>query len=167
MLIEMQSSVRPPEFLIKINEAYVSYETEIYDTADYVTRLICKIEPVALAQSNQLCVIMQDKTDEDNIHPVTGEYVDHFVSVKQIRIDDIDADAMVFANSSFQHCMPQTWIENMRSQGHDILPIYAGSDLHLNGCMTFEFEMPFWLARTKFMHQIGRKNRSKKTMQSP
>lgn len=94
---------------------------------------------------------MNDKQDLDNIDPVSGQYVDHFISIKQIRIEDIDADAVLYTQSYVEHTMPAEWVAKMRQAGHDILPRYPGTDLHINARMTFEFSLPFWLAKTKFL----------------
>ena len=149
LLIEAQGARRLPEFVIEVNGQQYQYETTILTTHGPCRHLECTISMVILNSFNRMCVIMNDKQDQDNIDPVTGKYVDHYISIKQVRIDDIDADAVLFKQSHVEHSMPDDWVENMRRAGHEILPRYPGNDMHLNGCMTFEFKTPFWLEKTQ------------------
>lgn len=149
LLIEAQGARRQPAFFVEVNGQRHQHSTMILSTHAHMRHLECHIDMVTLVHDNELCVIMDDKQDQDNIDPATGEYVDHYVSVKQVRIDDIDADAVLFKQSHVTHSMPDDWVANMRRAGHEILPRYPGNDLHLNGRMTFAFKMPFWLEKTQ------------------
>lgn len=148
LMIEAQSARRLPAFHIEINGIEHPHQQQILKVDGFCWYLECTVSTEILTASNSICVIMRDKQDQDNIDPNTGSYVDHYISVKQIRIQDIDADALLYKKSHVEHSMPQEWVDRMCEAGHEILPRYPGSDLHINGRMTFEFSLPFWLDKT-------------------
>lgn len=152
LLVEAQGPRRIPSFQVEINGCTVQFSNHISNVKQHFYHIECKVTADNLGNQNRLCVIMNDKQEQDNIDPVTGAYIDHFISVKQIRIQDIDADAVLYKQSYVEHTMPAEWVEQMRQCGHEILPRYQGSDLHINGRMTFEFSLPFWLEKTKFLN---------------
>ena len=154
ILLEIQGSRRDPEFTVKINGHTVNGHVVCLEKIKHLSRIMYEIDPIELKEQNQLSIEMNDKNDEDNICPSTGEFVDHHISIKQIRIDNVDADALLFKKSYFRHSMSKEWIEQMKVQGHDILDCYQpGTDMHINGIMTFEFNMPFWLDKVFFIDQ--------------
>lgn len=148
LLIEAQGARRLPCFWIEVNGKRYTHNQNILHVDGHRRHLECRVCADLTGSNNSLCVIMDDKQDQDNIDPASGEYVDHYISIKQVRIDDIDADALLYKQSYVEHSMPAEWVENMRQLGHEILARYPGSDMHLNGRMTFGFKMPFWLEKT-------------------
>jgi hypothetical protein len=127
--METQSARRDPVFIVKINGKPVTGDTSCVEKINHLSRLMYEIEPIELKDHNELTIEMCDKEDKDNICPSTGEFVDHHISIKQIRIDDVDADALLLKKSYFRHTMPGAWVAQMKDQGHDILDCYTpGTD---------------------------------------
>lgn len=155
ILMETQGARRDPVFTVKINDCPVDGTISCLEKTNHLSRIMYEIDTTDLKDHNKLSITMHDKVDEDNICPLTGEFVDHHISIKQIRINDVDADALLLKKSYFRHTMSKEWVDQMKDQGHDILDCYnPGTDIHINGIMTFEFSMPFWLDKVLFIDQV-------------
>lgn len=150
---ELSSAVRMPRVEIFLNKSQVHHSTQIVQQQPFSWKVSWDIE-TGLIEHNVLEVIMSDKTDRDNICD-DGTVIDHMIKIKQIRIDDIDADWILYDRAIFRHNMPPQWIENMATNGFVIEPEYRpGTDLRINGTMTFEFDQPFWLDVIKSTDKI-------------
>lgn len=141
---EAKGARRIPSVIIVVNGKEISHTTKIVQSEEHYWKLIWKLS-VELQSHNVLQIKMHDKTDLDNI-TATGQVIDHAVMVKQITVDDVEAGWLLYKRSFFEHNMPESWVQEMASKGYIIEPIYSpGTDLQLNGTMTFEFDSPFWI----------------------
>lgn len=105
---------------------------------------------------NRLELIMEDKTDDDLLF-VEEQMIDHYIEIKEIEIDGITFENVLFRRCQFQHTMDHSWVEKMKSRGIDILPVYKHStQLRLNGVWSIEFSDPIWLWLTKEMEKTVR-----------
>jgi hypothetical protein len=87
---------------------------------------------------------MSDKTDNDLVMNGDG-FIDHWVKIRQLELDQIKLDYLMYRACSFSHSMSDEWIANMASQGHEILPCYpTGTDMRLNGTWSINFDLPIW-----------------------
>jgi hypothetical protein len=104
---------------------------------------------VGLIDQNTLSGIMQDKTDSD-LKIIDDEVIDHYVEIKEVEIDGIRLESVLYNVSEFQHSMPDEWVGMMADRGIKIKPIYHNStEIRLNGTWTCKFEYPVWLWHTK------------------
>ena len=95
------------------------------------------------SQDNCLEIVLSEKTDDK-----VTEDCDHWVSVKDISIDGVHSDWLLYDNTVFKHSMDKSWIDFMKTEGYDIQPEYRpGTDLRLNGTCSYYFKTPFWLFR--------------------
>lgn len=151
---DLVSAVRMPRVMITLNGVAVDHSTQIIESNDFTWSVVWKISGL-LDNHNRLQVSMHDKIDQDN-RIVSGKLIHHTITIKQIRIDDIDADWLLFERSVFRHNMPETWIKNMSEQGYHIQPEYnPGTDININGSMTFDFKNPFWIDLITSLHNIS------------
>ena len=147
LLLELQGPVRTPVYSLKLNDVEMTYEQSILASYGPLQRARAWFALSHLEDHNILKLIMRDKQDHDN-RPGT----DHMITVRQISIDGVDADFVLFHHTYFEHSMPAAWVEHMRSQGHQIESCYRpGTEIRLNGAMTFEFAREFWLQKTLLM----------------
>lgn len=100
-------------------------------------------------QENLFEIKMSDKTDQDIVF-TPDNHIDHWAKVRQIELDQIKLDALMYRICKFSHSMSQDWVKNMSEQGHDILPCYpGGTDIRLNGTWSINFELPVWEWNTR------------------
>lgn len=96
-------------------------------------------------KNNNIIVNLSEKAND-----LVTNSCDHWVEVKNISIDGIYADWLLYANTKFVHAMSQDWVNDMKKQNIEILDEYRpGTEMRLNGNMFFNFEFPFWLYKTK------------------
>lgn len=108
-------------------------------------KLIYKFLTSEISEKNEIIVNLSGKT-----HELTTEQCDHWVEIKNIAIDGIYADWLIYTDTKFIHTMPSDWVDDIKSQGIEILDEYSpGTEMRLNGNMFFYFDSPFWLHKTK------------------
>lgn len=155
ILADAQSAVREPQLDFKLNGVPIKFDRHILLHQANHFRIRYQAAGLALLDHNVLEILQHDKTDRDNTDPLTGNFVDHYISIRQIIVDDIDADLMMLTNTEFRHSMPASWVKDMWTKGFEIASVYRpGSELHLNGVMTFEFDLPFWLHKTQLLATV-------------
>lgn len=100
--------------------------------------------PAEFQNNNHLEVVMSDKVDNDLII-TDSEFIDHWVKIRQLELDQIKLDFLMYLKCCFTHSMSKEWLDNMTAQGHEILPCYpTGTDMRLNGTWEINFESPVW-----------------------
>jgi len=153
---ELNWAVERPMLSFYLNGKALSHTMTVIDTLLNQERVIYKLKSEHYTKtSNSLDITLSEKTDDK----ITSE-CDHWVSVKDIAIDNVRSNWMLFKNTVFKHNMSEEWVNQMIAQGYDIQPEYTpGSDLRLNGTCTYKFELPFWEARV-IAHQKMRTNKS-------
>lgn len=108
-------------------------------------KLIYKFIVPSFQKENKIVINLSGKTDA-----VVTKDCDHWIEVKNISIDGVYADWLIYTNTKFVHTMPKQWVNEMKNQHIDILDEYCpGTEMRLNGNTTFVFENPFWLYKTK------------------
>lgn len=155
ILADAYSAVRLPQIAVSLNGRDVEFTTEIIARFQHHYQVKYEAWNLPLQRYNTLEIHQSDKTDIDNIDPHTGGFVDHHIAVRQIILDGIEADLMMLTNTEFRHSMSESWVAGMAQRGIEILQVYRpGSELHLNGTMTFCFNQPFWLDKTRLLESI-------------
>ena len=97
-----------------------------------------------LTRDNTLSIRQKDKTDDDMIK-IDNKWIDHYVQVKEIEVDDIKFETALFGASKFEHSMSKEWLDRVTKEGHDIFPVYDNcTELRLNGTYTCFFSTPIW-----------------------
>lgn len=95
-------------------------------------------------KQNLFEIKMIDKTDDDLAMQDTG-FIDHWVKIRQLELDQIKLDFLMYRACSFRHSMSDEWVANMAAQGHEIQPCYpSGTDIRLNGTWSINFDLPIW-----------------------
>jgi hypothetical protein len=95
-------------------------------------------------EKNFVEIKMTDKTDDDLII-INDQVIDHFVEIKNLEIDEIRLDHLLYRIGEFRHCMSPDWIEMMAARGVVIDPVYEKStQIRLNGTWSMEFQLPVW-----------------------
>lgn len=95
-------------------------------------------------QTNLFEIKMTDKTDDDLL-TVGDHLIDHYAEIKNLEIDEIRLDHLLYRTGEFRHCMPPEWIVMMRSRGMNIDPVYKNStQIRLNGTWSLQFQLPIW-----------------------
>ena len=103
------------------------------------------ITDVKFVNHNYIKIKLSKKTDE-----LVTKDCDHWVEIKNIFLDGIGADWLLYNKTKFRHDMPSEWIEDMKNQNIEIPKEFCpGTVMRLNGVMEFYFEQPFWLFKTK------------------
>jgi hypothetical protein len=96
-------------------------------------------------EKNEIIINLSDKRDE----LITDE-CDHWVDVKNISIDGVYADWLLYTKTKFNHSMSTKWVNDMKIKGIEIPESFVpGTEIRLNGNMYFNFEHPFWLNKVK------------------
>lgn len=151
---ELNWAVERPVLDFTLNGDVLAHEMQIVDTLPNQERVMFTMQSnPKYDEKNFLEITFSEKTDDK----VTAD-CDHWVSVKDIAIDGVRSNWLLFKNTTFEHSMPAEWVENMINQGYDIQPEYSpGTDLRLNGTCKFWFTLPYWQARV-FDHQKYRGN---------
>jgi hypothetical protein len=140
---ELNWAIERPNLIFRFNNQSIDSNLEIVSNEGFVERVIYKIQVDQLLKENTFEIELINKTDQ-----LTTTESDHWVSIKDIEIDNIRADWTMLPNTVFKHRMPVAWVEDMKSQGHDILPEYSpGTEMRLNGVCTFNFTTPFAIYR--------------------
>jgi len=72
-----------------------------------------------------------------------------WIEIKEIKIDDIPAEWLIYRDGFFKHSMPRTWIEEMKENNVEILDQYCpGTELRINGQFSYKFQLPMWYHKT-------------------
>jgi hypothetical protein len=140
---ELNWAIERPNLIFRLNNQPLDFNLEIVFKEEFVERAIYKIQVDCLLKENTFEIELINKTNE-----LTTADSDHWVSIKDIEIDNIRADWTMLPNTVFKHKMSPEWAEDMKSQGHDILPEYSpGTEMRLNGVCFFNFTTPFSIYR--------------------
>lgn len=145
--IESHWAVERPNLKFFLNENYLTNgHCILYEKpTGTFEKMIYKFLISELDQKNEIRINLSDKT-----HELTTKHCDHWAEIKNIAIDGVYADWLIYTNTKFVHAMSQEWVDNMKSQGIEILNEYSpGTEMRLNGNTYFNFENPFWLHKTK------------------
>lgn len=128
---------------LKLENGYCSLHKKESNTTEC---LIYKfVYPKKFDDKNYISTNLSEKTDD----LITKES-DHWVEIKNIMINGIAADWLLYTNTKFRHNMSSEWVENMRKNGVEIPSVYSpGTEMRLNGNSEFYFEHPFWLFKVK------------------
>jgi len=135
------------EFELNHNKVYPVNETILQASANTTgiqENSIIEFD-LELATQNIFSIHMRDKTDNDIVE-INGEYVEHWVKIREIEIDNIKFETALYnSDPEFQHSMPQEWVSRMHDQGHEIQEKYHRcTELRLNGTWTLKFNLPIW-----------------------
>jgi len=135
---------RKPEIDFFLNnekfEPRITWQEKI---GEYQINLIYEHYSV-LKKDNILSITQRDKTDED-MTKIDNKWIDHYVQIKEIEIDDIKFETALFGASKFEHSMSKEWIDRVTKEGHKIFPVYENcTELRLNGTYTCSFSIPIW-----------------------
>ncbi len=143
---EFHGAKRCPCIRYRLNEIDIapSEITEI-DSTPYLRRMVLTFDCQIPSGSNRLCLIQEDKTDDD-LMMIDDHTIDHFVEIKELQLDGVNLESVLFqANPIFEHHMPQSWVDMMTQRGYDIPKIFKRTtQLRLNGVWTIEFQQPIW-----------------------
>tara|TARA_B110000503_G_C7026160_1_gene361925 strand:+ start:103 stop:579 length:477 start_codon:yes stop_codon:yes gene_type:complete len=142
---ELHSAVRRPnlEFYLN-NQPLLLEDCKIVRFSQFQENIIFHLTAESLLTDNVLQIIMKDKTDNDIIN-VNGKYSDHCIKIKEIAIDDIKFQTILFKVGRFEHSMPNEWVDEMNKKGYQIEPCYINAtDINLNGTLTINFSTPLW-----------------------
>jgi hypothetical protein len=135
---ELHWAVRRPIVMFFVNGLEYIHSTDIISSRLYQENVIFTIPVDKFLAENSLEIKMSDKTND----LITAES-DHWVDIKNIFIDDIAADE-ILSRTRFRHTMPESWVQEMKQQGHFIQREYIpGTSMRLNGVCTFDFTVPF------------------------
>lgn len=148
---EFHGGKRCPNISYRLNNANLIPGTiETVDRTSVLRKMIISLPCEFQQGQNHLTLIQQDKTDDDLIFNTDG-MIDHYVDVKEIEIDGIRLESVLYqAQPTFEHSMPDTWVEMMTQQGFDIPKIYYNTtQLRLNGEWHLVFESPVWRWRSQ------------------
>lgn len=120
--------------------AYFIWNKKINDNQEHA---IIQLD-VELEMNNILKIKMLDKTDDDLIINGT-QIVDHFVAIRNLEIDEIRLDHVLYKVGQFEHCMPEDWVSMMAEKNIKIDPIYkCCTEFRLNGTYSMNFSLPVW-----------------------
>ena len=145
--IESHWEIQRPTLKFYLNSEELSLgHCVLYNKPNNSTeRLIYKFITANIKKNNNIAVSLSEKTND-----LVTDSCDHWVSIKNISIDGIYADWLLYTNTKFVHKMSQEWVDDMKKQNIEILDEYRpGTEMRLNGNMSFNFEYPFWLYKTK------------------
>ena len=145
--IESHWEIQRPTLKFYLNSEELSLgHCVLYNKSNNSTeRLIYKFITANIKKNNNIAVSLSEKTND-----LVTDSCDHWVSIKNISIDGIYADWLLYTNTKFVHKMSQEWVDDMKKQNIEILNEHRpGTEMRLNGNMSFNFEYPFWLYKTK------------------
>lgn len=146
---ELHYAVQKPDLVFRFNNQKVNVKEETVELENFNSKTIFKFD-CNLNQQNYLQIELKNKNDS----LVTTES-DHWVDIKNIVVDNIDADWLLLINSKFNHSMPQSWVDEMSNRGIHILPEYVpGTEMRLNGVFEYTFNSPFWIHKTKELQHL-------------
>jgi len=97
-----------------------------------------------LLKYNRLEIVMTDKQDQDLLQ-VDGKYIDHWVKIRELEVDNIKFETCLYNACTYQHSMSDEWVQQQFQNGHVIEKEYPhGTDIRLNGTWTINFTTPVW-----------------------
>lgn len=110
----------------------------------HVRYLIVNLPVTDYQSHNVLTVTQIDKTDDD-LSWVDDELIDHYVEIKEIEIEGVRLEPLLYKHGTFEHSMPDRWVTMMQERGIDIPKIYhQTTQLRLNGVWKLCFDHPVW-----------------------
>jgi hypothetical protein len=143
IFLEYHWAVERPELNFNLNDKKITGSTEIIKKFNFQENIVHKFKITNFKEQNSLEIQLINKTDE-----LINAQSDHWVSIKNINVDQVAADWLLFEHTVFKHQMSDQWVSNMKKQGIDIAPEYRpGTEMRLNGIFTFEFDNPFLVQR--------------------
>jgi len=102
---------------------------------------------VDIKQENLFEIKMMDKTDDDMLYDdKNSTWVDHYVQIKEMAIDNITFETAIYHCCAFKHSMSDEWVANIKNnQNVEILPHLKGcTEIRLNGIWHINFTKPIW-----------------------
>jgi len=144
--IESHWAVQRPDLSFRLNGNDVEvFNVQYAKKEDFVEKSVFKFAVKELTSTNRLEIVLQNKTND-----LITEQSDHWVDIKNIFLDGIGADWLLYKHTYFRHSMSKSWVAEMKKNGYDIQKEYRpGTEIKLNGVFGFEFYSPFWLFKTK------------------
>ena len=143
VFIESHWAVKRPELIFKLNEKEIHGSAKIVDQFEFQENIIHRFEITNFNDQNTLEIELVNKT-----HDMVTEQSDHWIEIKNINVDQVAADWLLFEHTKFKHKMSDQWVLDMKTLGLDIEPEYCpGTQIRLNGIFTFEFHNPFLIQR--------------------
>jgi hypothetical protein len=143
VFIESHWAVKRPELIFKLNEREIFGSANLVGAKDFQENIIYEFEIKHLDTENNFKIELVNKTDQ-----LVTEESDHWVEIKNIYVDGVSADWLLFEHTTYRHSMPDKWVADMKAQGIDIAPeYYPGTVMRLNGVFNFKFENPFLIRR--------------------
>lgn len=125
------------------NQAILPSSVQEVEKLQYQTKCVYTFDAV-LNSENILKITMNDKTDHDLLY-IDNNCIDHYSKVREFEIDGIKAEKALHKCSTFTHSMSSEWVEHMKTNGIEILPVYVNAtEIRLNGTMELKFFLPFW-----------------------
>ena len=144
IFIELHYAIEKPDLVFLFNDNFVDVQETTVEHENFIHKIICKFK-AKCEQSNSLKIELKNKRD-----CLVTDDCDHWVDVKNITVDEIDADWLLQLYSKFVHKMPQQWLDQMKVNGVEILPEYVpGTEIRLNGVFEYKFMSPFWIHKTQ------------------
>jgi len=144
LYLEFRFGKRKPQLEFSINyKKFIPTTIWQEKNGEYQINEICEYSCV-LAMNNLLTITQLDKTDNDMLR-VGEQWVDHYAQVREIEVDGIKFETALFSSSKFKHSMPQSWVDRMSVEGHNILSVYENcTEIRLNGTYQCSFNLPVW-----------------------
>lgn len=140
---ELHWAIQRPDLEFYIDDCQLTADITVVDRDKTVEKVIytMPVDQQAPKQLFKICLV--NKRDELN----TAES-EHWVHIKNVIIDGVPIDWMLFKYGVFKHSMSKEWVEDMLSQGYDIQPEYCpGTEMRLNGEFHYEITHPFIITR--------------------
>jgi hypothetical protein len=153
LYIESFYGVREPLFQVYLNDNLLSpIRVDVIDRTEFTKKEILYYTSDFNIDTNVLKLVQSDKTDAD-LKFIDGNYIDHYIKIREIEIDDIKFEtALYFSNSIFKHFQPDSWVADMASKGIVIDKVmYNQTDIRLNGEWLLQFSFPIWKWVTEHM----------------
>lgn len=150
LYIEFHWAKRRPNLKYFLNKTEITPQSiTVIENFPYreniVVDLICNID-----KNNLLEVSMSDKVDDDLLFVNNSEFIDHWVKIRNVEIDNIKLNTVMYRCCKFVHNMSPDWLNKMSRQGYNILDVYeSGTDIRLNGTWYLNFDTPIWEWCTK------------------
>lgn len=139
------------------NIKYFLNNQEIYPTVLYSNKASLYLENMILEfdapfeKINTLSLTMSDKVDNDMLQD-GNQWIDHYVEVRDLSLDGIRLESVLYQCGSFTHSMPLAWEQEMIHKGIHIEKIYYNTtQIRLNGTLSFQFDNPIWEWHTKLI----------------
>lgn len=142
LYLERHYKTTPPRFEIDINGQAKTCHLIDQNPTSHGDRLKVGIDGTEVREQNSLHVFFTNKDHQD----------DNWIEIKNVVINGIGLDWLLYQCTEFRHDMPAEWLDHMRQKNIYILEIYRpGTVLRLAGKTTIRWSEPLWLYKTKEM----------------